>query len=113
MVYNKAGSEASGLGRKGRSYDGFTHHRIPPHVHAQLEMERQQITEGEVAQVLAAPEQIEVVRPGRAVYQSRIGFGEPARIYLLRVFVDIDRRPVEVVTAYRTSRIEKYPGEKS
>ncbi len=81
--------------------------------HAQLEMERRQITEAQVAQVLAAPEQIEVVRPGRAVYQSRIGFGEPVRIYLLRVFVDTDRRPVQVVTAYRTSRIEKYRGEES
>jgi len=78
--------------------------------HPQLEMERRQITEAEVAQVLAAPEQIEVVRSGHAVYQSRIGFGEPARIYLLRVFVDTDRRPVQVVTAYRTSRIEKYSG---
>ena len=34
--------------------------------HAQLEMERRQITVAQVAQVLAAPEQIEVVRPGRA-----------------------------------------------
>ena len=66
-----------------------------------------------MAQVLAALEQIEAVRPGRAVYQSRIGSGEPVRIYLLRVFVYTDRRPVQVVTAYRTSRIEKYRGEES
>ena len=76
--------------------------------HAQLEMRRRQITEAEVAQVLSAPEQREEVRPGRVVYQSRIEFGAPVRVYLLRVFVDIDRRPAEVVTAYRTSRIEKY-----
>jgi len=28
--------------------------------------------------------------------------------YLVRVFVDVDRTPEEVVTAYRTSKIEKY-----
>ena len=29
-------------------------------------------------------------------------------IYLVRVFVDVDRIPAEVVTAYRTSKIEEY-----
>jgi len=76
--------------------------------HAQFEMARRQITEAEVVRVLSAPEQIEIVRPGRAVYQSRVKFGKPAQTYLLRVFVDIDQQPPEVVTAYRTSKIEKY-----
>jgi hypothetical protein len=30
------------------------------------------------------------------------------KIYLLRVFVDMDRRPAEVVTVYRTSNVAKY-----
>jgi hypothetical protein len=30
------------------------------------------------------------------------------RRYLVRVFVDVDRSPAEVVTAYRTSKIDKY-----
>ncbi len=76
--------------------------------HARLEMERRRITKAEIAQVLSVPEQTEIVRPGRAVYQSRVEFGEPPKTYLLRVFVDIDRQPPEVVTAYRTSKIEKY-----
>jgi hypothetical protein len=71
-------------------------------------MERRGISEAEIARVLSSPEQTEVVRPGRVVFQSREEFGEPSQIYLLRVFVDVDRRPAEVVTAYRTSRIEKY-----
>ncbi len=78
--------------------------------HAQFEMERRQITDAEIARVLFAPERVEMVRPGRAVFQSRMEFGEPSHTYLLRVFVDVDRRPVEVVTAYRTSKIEKYEG---
>ena len=81
--------------------------------HARLEMKRRQIAEAEVTQVLSAPEQTEKVRPGRVVYQSQVEFGAEVRIYLLRVFVDIDRRPAEVVTAYRTSRIEKYWRERS
>ena len=42
------------------------------------------------------------------VYQSRMEAEVPGKIYLLRVFVDIDRQPAEVVSAYRTSKVEKY-----
>ena len=76
--------------------------------HARFEMERRGISEAEIARVLSAPEQADLVRPGRVVYQSRMVFEEPGKTYLVRVFVDIDRRPAEVVTAYRTSKIEKY-----
>lgn len=76
--------------------------------HAQLEMVRRQITETQVAQVLRAPEQTEEGRSGRLVCQSRIERGYPPRMYLLRVVVDVDRRPAQVVTAYLTSKIEKY-----
>lgn len=82
------------------------HYIIKPH--AQLEMKRRQITEAQVAIVLSSPEQIEEVRPGRNVYQSRLNLGDPPRAYLLRVFVDVDRDPAEVVTVYRTSKISKY-----
>jgi hypothetical protein len=62
---------------------------------------------GLVVEVLRQPDQILLVRPGRVVCQSRLSHAE-GRDYLLRVFVDVDREPVEVVTAYRTSKIEKY-----
>jgi len=74
--------------------------------HAALEMERRGVDEAIVGRVLAAPEQRESVRSGRDVLQSRIEVDK--RTYLVRVFVDVDRRPAEVVTAYRTSKIEKY-----
>jgi hypothetical protein len=76
--------------------------------HARLEMARRQISEVEVESVLAAPEQTECVREGRAVYQSRIEWGEPSQTYLLRVVVDLDRQPPEVVTVYRSSKVQKY-----
>jgi len=37
--------------------------------------------------------------------------GQPQKTYLVRVFVDVDRDPAEVVTAYRTSNIAKYRKE--
>jgi hypothetical protein len=76
--------------------------------HAKEEMERRQISVLDVTKVFAAPEQIEVVRQGRSVYQSRIEMGKPPKIYLLRIFVDTDRQPPVIVTVYRTSKIQKY-----
>ncbi len=46
------------------------------------------------------------MRPGREVLQSRIAL--QGKTYLVRVFVDVDRKPPEVMTVYRTSKIEKY-----
>ncbi|WP_072867285.1 DUF4258 domain-containing protein [Desulfofundulus thermosubterraneus] len=76
--------------------------------HALLEMKRRQIDEAMVLRVLKAPEQEEYVRPGRKVFQSKIQLGEPRKTYLLRVFVDVDRKPPEVVTVYKTSKLKKY-----
>ena len=76
--------------------------------HARLEMQRRNITEAEIAAVLAAPEQYQEVRPGRCVYQSRVTAEGTTRVYLLRVFVDTGREPPQVVTAYRTSKVGKY-----
>lgn len=70
--------------------------------HARLQMAKRQIAEADVRAVLSRPEAILPVRPGRVVAQSAIDG------YLIRVFVDIDREPPDVVTAYRTSKIEKY-----
>lgn len=76
--------------------------------HALQEMARRQITQEDVRTVLAKPEQMEMVRDDRAVYQSRLEMGDPLKTYLLRVFVDIEPVPPFVVTVYRTSKIEKY-----
>ncbi len=74
--------------------------------HAAFEMRRRGITESVVRGILARPEQRHAVRPGRDVLQSRMAAA--GKTYLLRVFVDIDRTPAEVVTAYLTSRVAKY-----
>jgi len=76
--------------------------------HSLIEMVRREITQEDVRAVLANPEQTEMVREGRAVYQAKREMGEPPAAYILRVFVDIDRKPPYIVTVYRTSKIEKY-----
>jgi hypothetical protein len=74
--------------------------------HAAYQMNRRNITLEQVRCVLDGPEQRFAVGEGRDVLQSRLR--SEGRLYLVRVFVDVDRKPAEVITAYRTSRIEKY-----
>ncbi|MBM3143996.1 MAG: DUF4258 domain-containing protein [Chloroflexi bacterium] len=76
--------------------------------HALREMRRRGIREDEVRFVLDDPDQFEQVRSGRCVYQSRLMKGAPLKTYLLRVFVDVDHDPPEVVTAHQTSKVQKY-----
>ena len=79
--------------------------------HALFEMNRRRLTEQLVRSVLAQPEQELVIRPGRIVLQSRVVM-EEEKTFLVRIFVDVDHDPAEVVTAYRTSKIAKYWKEK-
>ncbi len=74
--------------------------------HAAAQMRRRNISESVLREVLADPEQRLPVRQGRDVLQRRVVIG--GRQYLVRVIVDVNRRPAEVVTVYRTSKIEKY-----
>jgi len=70
--------------------------------HAAEQMQRRQIGETDVRAVLATPEDVRPVREGRVAVHGMMGE------YLLRVFVDMDRTPAEVVTVYRTSKVDKY-----
>ena len=60
------------------------------------------ISSDQINSVLANPEAVLPVREGRVVVQGMSGE------YLLRIIVDDDRQPPEVVTVYRTSNIKKY-----
>ncbi len=75
-------------------------HVIKPTVRQKIEDHG--LTVDEVEAVLAAPEQQVPGYAGRFVYQSRVGR------YLIRVVVEADRESQEVVTAYRTSNVQKY-----
>ena len=79
--------------------------------HAVFEMRRRGIDEGRVRRVVEHPEQRIDMRPGREVRQARER--DRGREYLIRVVVDVDRSPAEVVTVYRTSKVAKYWGRES
>lgn len=76
--------------------------------HARRELSRRGLSEATIHAILSAPEQQIEVRPGRVVLQAKVVSARPEKTALVRVFVDVDRKPAEVVTAYRTSKIAKY-----
>ncbi len=77
--------------------------------HARAAMARREIAEVELRQVLQAPAAwIAGNRPGRWVAQAPITLGEPPRRVLLRVVVDLDQNPPEVVTVYATTQFGRY-----
>ncbi|MEX1089838.1 MAG: DUF4258 domain-containing protein [Phycisphaeraceae bacterium] len=71
--------------------------------HARKQLHDRGIEAPWVMGILAAPQRVAPVRPGRVVAQGMIDSD-----HLLRVFVDVDRVPPEVVTAYITSQLTKY-----
>ena len=71
-------------------------------------MKRRGLKEEIIGLVMGNPEQQITVRSGRVILQSRIEMEELKKTFLVRVFVDVDRTPPEVVTAYKTSKILKY-----
>lgn len=75
--------------------------------HACEEMVRRGIPRQVADEVLRQPEQIVLERTGRKAYQSRAGFDD-GKVFLVRLIVDETKSPAVVVTAYRTSKIEKY-----
>ena len=76
--------------------------------HAVNQMNRRGITDKDVREVLANPLRIELLRDGRVVVQGLVTSEVPHRSALLRIFVDVDRNPPVIVTAYKTSKLEKY-----
>ena len=74
--------------------------------HAELEMQRRQVSSEWVESIMRAPEQIVVGFGGRKVYQGRVSAG--GKTYLLRLIVEDWHTPPVIVTMYRTSKIEKY-----
>lgn len=76
--------------------------------HARFEMERRQIAEETVREVVLAPEQMVPSARGRTVFQSRVDDPVSGKRMLLRVVTEERQDARFVVTAYQTSRIGKY-----
>jgi hypothetical protein len=76
--------------------------------HAREQASRRGLSGTTLLEVARSPEQRISVRPGREIRQSRITMPPGGKLYLVRVVVDTRGEVETVVTAYRTSRIEKY-----
>ena len=74
--------------------------------HALEQIAARAVDREDVEGVLLAPTSVEAVRAGRISASAAAEID--GKSYLIRVFVDIDRTPPEIVTAYRTSKIRKY-----
>jgi hypothetical protein len=74
--------------------------------HAQQEIERRRIPLALLEAALEKPDQVVPERGVAKAYQSKCDIG--GKMFLLRVIVDDSVDPAVVVTAYRTTKIEKY-----
>ena len=74
--------------------------------HALEQMKTREISLKIAQSVLDGPQQI-ITETEKKIYQSIINFDEEDG-YLIRVFVNIDKDPNNVITVYRTSKIKKY-----
>lgn len=71
--------------------------------HALEQMVSRGIPISVVEQILAKPDQIKEEN-GNKVYQSLTENGK----YLIRIFVNTNKKPKMVITVYKTSKISKY-----
>ena len=78
-------------------------------VHAQEEIERRRIPVALLEAVLENPDQVVAERGALKAYQSRCDIG--GKMYLVRLIVHDAVDPAVVVSAYRTTKIEKYWGK--
>jgi hypothetical protein len=77
--------------------------------HVKEEIERRRIPLALLKAVLEKPDQVVTEKGTLKAYQSRCDIGD--KMYLLRVIVDDAQEPAVVVTAYRTTKIQKYWGK--
>ena len=76
--------------------------------HARFEIVRRQLSEEVVRNVVQNPQQVIKLQKGRKVCQSKYYDLATGREMLLRVICEERHAQLFVVTAYRTSKIDRY-----
>ena len=76
--------------------------------HAREQAALRGIDEATVVRVAAAPDQRERTHSDREVRQSLLRMGDEARLYLIRVVVELRPLRQTIISVYRTSKIRKY-----
>jgi hypothetical protein len=74
--------------------------------HALEQMNARGVEEEQVDFVMQFPDKVYVESEGQHVFQKQIDL--QGTIYLIRVFVNMDKIPPLVRTVYKTSKIAKY-----
>ena len=74
--------------------------------HALEQMKLRGISKKIVEEILLHPEQI-ISESGKKIYQSVISFEKDGN-YLIRIFVNVKKKPPVIITVYKTSKISKY-----
>jgi hypothetical protein len=76
--------------------------------HAQFEIDRRQLSEEMIIDVVLGPEQVMELQKGRRIYQSKYLDWHMKKEMLLRVVCEERNNLLLIITAYRTSKIDKY-----
>lgn len=76
--------------------------------HARFEIVRRQLSEEAIRSVAQNPQQVVKLKKGRKVCQSKYHDLAEGKEMLLRVITEERNALLFVVTAYRTSKIDKY-----
>jgi hypothetical protein len=79
--------------------------------HAKFEMVRRRLSEENVLNVAKNPEQVVKLEGERVVHQSKIYDENTGKHILLRVICETRHSQLFVITAYSTSKIDKYWAE--
>jgi len=74
--------------------------------HASERIKDRGISEEKIVLTLAYPDRIEKESECMWIYQKL--FLEDSKKYLMRVFVNVCKDPELIITAYKTSKIDKY-----
>jgi hypothetical protein len=75
--------------------------------HALEQMQLRGITEQMVVDTIANADKESMQDNEVRIYQKLLTFGVDSN-FLLRVFVNIEKLPPQVITVYRTSKLDKY-----
>jgi len=78
--------------------------------HAEKQLTERKLAKKLVSETVCNPEQI--IAQGRDVLIYQKVYDESGKKYLLRVFVKLSADNHVVVTAYKTSKVKKYGGDK-
>lgn len=76
--------------------------------HARWRLALRKLAEEVVLRIAREPEQVIPIRFGREIRQARLALPPEGRMVLVRAIVDAGEERDVVVTAYQTSKVDKY-----